>query len=138
MSILTLSSRPRALLLPLLVLSVCGAIAFALRAAGGPEPRQVTLLARGMAFYLPGDPTPNPRLAAGRGEELRFVLRNEDRGIPHDLEVPEDGGDRKATREVRGVGDTASLSFRAPEAPGDYEYVCTLHARMMRGVLEVR
>jgi hypothetical protein len=138
MSILTLSSRPRALLLPLLVLCVCGVIAFALRAAGGPEPRQVTLLAQGMAFYLPGDPTPNPRLVAARGEELRFVLRNEDRGIPHDLEMPQEGGGRRATREVRGVGDTASLAFRAPETAGDYEYVCTLHSRMMRGILEVR
>ena len=139
MSILTLSARPRVLLLPLLaLLLVCGAVAFAVQAAVGPEPRQVTLLARGMAFYLPGDSTPNPRLLAERGEELRFVLRNEDRGMPHDLEVPEAGGDRKATREVRGVGDTASLAFRAPETPGDYEYVCTLHSRMMRGVLEVR
>jgi Copper binding proteins, plastocyanin/azurin family len=138
MSILTLSSRPRALLIPLLVLSVCGAIAFALQAAGGPEPRQVTLLARGMSFYLPGDPTPNPRLVVERGEEVRLVLRNEDRGIPHDLEVPAGGGERKATREVRGLGDTASLAFRAPETAGDYEYVCTLHSRMMRGVLEVR
>jgi plastocyanin len=91
-----------------------------------------------MAFYLPGDATPNPRLVAERGEELRFVLRNEDRGMPHDLEVPEAGGDRKATRAVRGVGDTASLAFRAPETAGNYEYVCTLHSRMMRGVLEVR
>ncbi len=140
MSILMmLSSRPRALLIPfLLLLTICGAVAFAVQAAGGPEPRQVTLLARGMAFYLPGDATPNPRLVVERGEEVRFVLRNEDRGMPHDLEVPEAGGDRKATREVRGIGDTASLAFRAPETPGDYEYVCTLHSRMMRGVMEVR
>jgi hypothetical protein len=137
MSILNLSSRPRTLLILLLV-ALCGAVALAVRAAGGPEPREVTLLARGMAFYLPGDPTPNPRLTVERGEELRFVLRNEDRGMPHDLEVPQDGGERKATREVRGLGDTDSLTFRAPETPGDYEYVCTLHARMMRGVLEVR
>ena len=139
MSILTLSTRPRALLIPLLVLAtLCGAITFAVRAAGDPEPREVTLLARGMAFYLPGDATPNPRLVVESGEEIHIVLRNEDRGMPHDLEVPEDGGDHKATREVRGVGDTASLTFQAPAAPGEYEYVCTLHARMMRGVLEVR
>jgi|SRR5918999_1299042 hypothetical protein len=137
MSILNLSSRPRTLLILVLV-ALCGAIALAVRATGGPEPREVTLLARGMTFYLPDDPTPNPRLIVGRGEEVRFLLRNEDRGMPHDLEVPEDGGERKATREVRGVGDTASLTFRAPEAPGEYEYLCTLHARMMRGVLEVR
>src|SRR5512134_374994 len=102
MSILNLSSRPRTLLILALV-SICGAAALAVRAAGGPEPREMTLLARGMAFYLPGDSTPNPRLVVERGEDLRIVLRNEDRGIPHDLEVPEGGGDRKATREVRGA-----------------------------------
>ena len=133
------SSRPRALLAPLLaLLVVCGGVALVVQAAVGPEPRTVTLLARGMSFYLPGDPTPNPRLVFERGEEVRLVLRNEDRGLPHDLEVPEAGGDRKGTREVRGVGDTAKLVFRAPETPGNYEYVCTLHSRMMRGVLEVR
>ncbi|HEV8578506.1 MAG TPA: plastocyanin/azurin family copper-binding protein [Thermoanaerobaculia bacterium] len=133
------SSRPRALLLPLLALLLAGGgIAFVVQAAVSPAPRTVTLLARGMAFYLPGDPAPNPRLAVARGEEVRLVLRNEDRGIPHDLAVPEGDGGRKATREVRGLGDTADLTFRAPETAGDYEYVCTLHSRMMRGVLEVR
>jgi hypothetical protein len=131
--------RPRALLVPLLALLLAaGAIGFAVHAAGRPEPREVTLLARGMAFYLPGDPAPNPRLAVGRGEEVRLVLRNLDAGIPHDVAVPDAGSGRKASREVRGAGDTADLTFHAPEAPGEYEYICTLHSRMMRGVLEVR
>ena len=50
-------------------LLVSGALALAVRAAVRPEPRELTLIARGMAFYLPGDPTPNPRLIAGRGED---------------------------------------------------------------------
>lgn len=133
------STRPRGVLVPLLALLLAGgAIAFAVRAAGYPEPREVTLLARGMAFYLPGDPTPNPRLAAAGGEEIRLVLRNLEAGIPHNVSVPDADGGRETTREVRGAGDTADLTFRAPEAPGEYEYVCTLHSRMMRGVLEVR
>jgi hypothetical protein len=136
------TTRPRALLVPLVaLLIVCGGVALVVQAAVGPEPREVTLLARGMSFYLPDDPTPNPRLVVERGEEIRLVLRNEDSGIPHDVAVPfGDSGDggRQATRELRGAGDTADLTFRAPEAAGEYEYVCTLHARMMRGVLEVR
>jgi Copper binding proteins, plastocyanin/azurin family len=133
------SSRPRSLLVPLLALALlCGGIALVVQAAVGPEPRTMTLLARGMAFYLPGDPTPNPRLAVARGEEVRLVLRNEDRGMPHDVAVPDAGGDRKVTREVRGRGDTAGLTFRAPQTAGNYDYVCTFHSRMMRGVLEVR
>jgi hypothetical protein len=136
------AARPRALLVPLVaLLIVCGGVALVVQAAVGPEPREVTLLARGMSFYLPDDPTPNPRLVVETGEEIRLVLRNEDAGIPHDVSVPfgNDGqGSRRATRELRGAGDTADLTFRAPDAPGEYEYVCTLHSRMMRGVLEVR
>ena len=134
-----LDARPRALLAPLLALLVVGGgIALAVQAATRPEPRTVTLLARDMSFYLPGDSTPNPRLIVERGERLRFVLRNETRGIAHDLEVPDADGEPVATREVRGAGETVDLTVRAPEKAGEYEYVCTLHARMMRGVLEVR
>jgi len=110
----------------------------AVQAATRPEPRTVTLLARDMAFYLPGDPTPNPRLAVGRGERVHFVLRNADGGIPHDLAVPRGDGGREQTAVVRGAGETVDLAFRAHEAAGEYEYLCTLHSRMMHGVLEVR
>jgi hypothetical protein len=132
------SRRGALLLAPLLALLVaCGGV-LAVRAVAQPEPRTVTLLARGMSFYLPGDATPNPRLVVDRGEPLRLVLRNEDRGIPHDLAVRAGDGERKATGVVRGAGETANLTFRAPEAAGEYAYLCTLHSRMMRGVLEVR
>jgi Copper binding proteins, plastocyanin/azurin family len=138
--------RLRTLLAPLLALLVLGGgVALAVSAAVRPAPRTVTLLARGIAFYLPGDPTPNPRLTVARGERVRFVLRNEDAGIPHDLAVPRGEGrdgqgrkDRKVTPVVRGAGETVDLSYRAPQAAGEYEYVCTLHSRMMRGILEVR
>lgn len=132
------ASRPRALLVGLLVLAAAGGVVLAVQAAVRPEPRQVTLIARDMAFYLPGDPTPNPRLLVARGEEIRFVLRNGDRGIPHDLALPSGDGEQKSTRRIRGAGEAAGLIFRAPEAPGELDYVCTLHSRMMRGVLEVR
>jgi copper binding plastocyanin/azurin family protein len=132
------ASRPRALLVGFLVLAVAGGVVLAVQAAVRPEPRQVTLIARDMAFYLPGDPIPNPRLLVARGEEVRLVLRNGDHGIPHDLALPTGDGERKSTRQIRGAGESAVLTFRAPEAPGELEYVCTLHARMMRGVLEVR
>jgi Copper binding proteins, plastocyanin/azurin family len=124
-------------LLALLALTLAGGVALALQAIVRPAPRTVTLLARDMAFYLQDGATPNPRLLVARGEEVRFVLRNEDRGIPHDLALPVAGG-RETTREVRGAGESASLTFHAPAAAGEYEYLCTLHSRMMRGVLEVR
>ena len=125
----------------LLTLAVAVGVVLTVQAAVRPQPRTVrtvTLLARDMAFYLPGDPAPNPRLIVARGEEVRFVLRNEDRGIPHDLALPDGDGEWKSTRQVRGAGETADLAFQVPKLRGEYEYVCTLHSRMMRGVLEVR
>jgi hypothetical protein len=133
------ASRPRALLAPLLALLLAGAgVAFGVQATVGPEPRTVTLLARDMSFYLPGDSTPNPRVVVGRGEKVRFVLRNEQQGIPHDLAVEDGDGDRETTRVVRGAGESADLTFRAPEKEGEVPYFCTFHSRMMRGVIEVR
>ena len=108
-----------------------------MRAAVRPEPRELTLVARGMAFYLPGDPTPNPRLVAGRGETLRITLRNEDRGMAHDLAIPSGSGERKSTPVLREPGESADLTLAPPRA-GEYDYLCNLHSRMMRGVLEVR
>lgn len=132
------TSRPPALLVPLLALLLVGAGGAVAVQNARSEPREVRLLARDMAFYLPGDPTPNPRLVAERGEPLRLVLENGERGLPHDVSVPDGDRDRRRSREVRGLGETATLAFRAPEQAGSYEYVCTLHSRMMRGVLEVR
>jgi plastocyanin len=125
----------------LLALAVAIGVVLTVQAAVRPQlrtARTVTLVARDMAFYLPGDPTPNPRLSVARGEEVRFVLRNDDRGIPHDLALPLENGEWRSTRQVRGAGESAGLTFRAPQLRGEHEYVCTLHSRMMRGVLEVR
>lgn len=133
------ASRPRALLVPLLALLLaCAGVAIGVQASVSPEPRTITLLARGMAFYLPGESTPNPRLVVARGEKVRFVLRNEDQGIPHDLAVEDGDGEPESTRVVRGAGESVTLTFRAPEERGEVPYVCTFHSRMMRGVLEVR
>jgi hypothetical protein len=44
--------------------------------------REITLVARGMAFYYLGDPVvPNPPIFVNAGERVRIVLRNDDRGI---------------------------------------------------------
>ena len=111
-------------------------VAMTVRAVVSEEPvREITLHARDMAFYLPGDGTPNPTLRVSAGEELRFTLINDEPGVQHDLAVG-------AAGLVIGplpvqVGSRASASMRAPQAPGRYPYVCELHAKMMRGTLEV-
>jgi len=96
--------------------------------------REIVLVARDMAYFLPGDPRPNPTLALARGETVRVVLINRDRGMEHDFAVPALGA---ASAPIAGRGSVA-VTFRAPAERGDHEYVCTLHAVVMRGALIVR
>ena len=102
---------------------------------GGGSEREVTLYARGMAFYLPGSDAPNPTLRVTAGETVRLTVVNDDPGMRHDLAV-----------EALGVaiaplattpGSRGSATLEAPPRPGRYSYVCTFHAQMMRGTLEV-
>lgn len=131
--------RPRALVAPLVVVALLCVAALAVGAAArtepGGDPRTVTLVARDMAFYLADGGAANPRLVVGRGERVRFVLRNEDPGMEHDFAVPALG---EATRMLRDPGTSADVVVRMPDQPGLHEYECTSHRRMMRGVLEVR
>ena len=96
--------------------------------------REVTLVARGMAFYLDGDPsTPNPTLEVRAGERVRIVLRNQDRGMTHDFAVPALAAAMNAIR----WNESGDVTFDVPEMPGTYQYECRPHRPMMRGVLRV-
>jgi hypothetical protein len=139
MTVAQVLSRPAAswrYLLPLLVLlALCG-VAIALAAGpGAPPPRELVLVARDMAFYLPGDPAPNPTLVLGRGERVRLVLRNEDPGMAHDFAA---AGLDVTTELLEDSGTSATVVFRAPQRAGEYPYHCTPHASLMRGVVLVR
>jgi plastocyanin len=95
----------------------------------------VTLVARDMAFYLPDRNDANPRLVVPAEEKVRLTLVNRDAGIDHDVAVESLG---LASPVVQGDGSSTTLEFRAPRQPGEHEYVCRLHGRMMRGKLVVR
>ena len=96
--------------------------------------REVTLVARGMAFYLDGDPsTPNPTLEVRAGERVRIVLRNQDRGMTHDFAVPAVA----AAMSAIGWDESGEVVLDVPDTPGTYEYVCRPHALMMRGTIRV-
>lgn len=98
-----------------------------------PEPREITLVARGMAFYLENGDLPNPTITVTPGERVRIVLRNEERGIRHDFAV---AGLRAAMNPL-GWQETGEVTFDAPDVPGLYEYWCRPHMMMMRGKIMV-
>lgn len=105
-----------------------------LLASDGPAPREVVIVARGMSFHVPADAErPNPTIRVEPGEELRFVFRNEDAGFEHDFNVSDWGLSIAPLRS----GTSSAAVVRAPEQPGRADYVCTLHAVMMKGTIEV-
>jgi len=134
--------RSRAHLVALVLLTVLSVGALSVWAATretpselGREPRTIVLIARNMGFYVDGEITKNPRIVAGRGERLRFVLSNDDPGMAHDLRVPSLS---VATKLLRNSGMTAETLLHAPQQAGEHVYLCSLHSRIMRGILEVR
>lgn len=96
--------------------------------------REITLVARDMAFYLESDPkTPNPTLDVRAGERVRIRLLNQDRGITHNFAVPVL---KKAVDEI-GWNESDDVEFSAPQGPGTYQYECQPHRLMMRGTIRV-
>ena len=96
--------------------------------------REVTLVVRGMAFYVDGQfDAPNPTIRAPAGETVRVVLRNEDRGITHDFAIPALG---EAIEPIQ-WNERAAITFDLPSTPGEYDYVCQPHQVMMKGKILV-
>ena len=95
--------------------------------------REIVLVARDMTFYLDGSDVPNPMIVVKPGEDIRFVVKNQDPGITHGFTVEA----LQTSIDRIQAGTAASLSFRAPAESGRHEYVCLPHALMMRGVLVV-
>jgi plastocyanin len=96
--------------------------------------REITLVAKDMAFYLENDSkTANPVIEAKPGEIIRVVLANRDRGMTHDFAVPA----AEAAIDALDWNEEDDVTFTAPEEPGTYEYVCRPHLLMMKGTLRV-
>ncbi|MGB3562482.1 MAG: cupredoxin domain-containing protein [Thermoanaerobaculia bacterium] len=125
--------RKRILNLTILGL-LCTGLAFSIMANSRPVSREIVLETRGMAFYLPDSSEPNPTLILRAGEKVRLRLINRDRGFEHDWIVE---SLELATRLLPGNGAADEIVLTAPDEPGRHEYACSLHSRMMRGILEV-
>ena len=95
--------------------------------------REVSLVAREMAFYADGGSTANPVLHARPGERLRITVINNAPGMVHDLTIDA----VQTATPLLTAGQVASIEFTAPAEPGDYQYRCRPHALMMKGVLTV-
>lgn len=121
------------LILTILLAMLVAGVAWGISAVRD-APREIVLVARDMAFYMQGDDTPNPTLHLRPGESVRLTLINRDRGMRHDLAVP--GLD--VGTGVLGDGSSQTVRLRAPTQTGSYDYLCRLHAQMMRGRLEIR
>ena len=95
--------------------------------------REVTLVARGMAFFVEGGQIPNPTIVVKAGETVRIVLQNEDRGMTHDFAVPA----LDAAMSLINWNERDTVTFDVPSEPGTYEYICNPHRLMMRGTIKV-
>ena len=97
--------------------------------------REITLVARNMAFYADGDfEHPNPVIAVRAGERVRVVMRNDERGMTHDFALPA----ADARMDLLDWNEQGEVTFEAPATPGIYEYACTPHRLMMKGTLKVQ
>jgi Copper binding proteins, plastocyanin/azurin family len=128
--------RRALLFLPILGFAVACGVGLSVRTAKGPT-RELTLVARDMKFYLAGDPTPNPRLVLRQGELVRVTLQNDDPGMAHDFAVQGAGRLDRASRMID-AGDSDRIEFTVPKVSGEYDYLCSSHPQMMRGIVEVR
>jgi plastocyanin len=115
----------------LVVLMVLAAL---LPALSSTPDREVTLVAKGMTFYLEDDlGTPNPVIEMKAGERIRVVLRNQERGMTHDFAVPA----LDVALKPVSWNESQEVVLEAPNKSGIYEYVCRPHSLMMKGTLRV-
>ena len=112
---------------------VCLTILLPLTASTRPAVREITLVTRDMAFYLEGGTVPNPTIRLDAGEEVRFILRNLDPGITHNLAI--EGWEIETA--YLDADASAILRVRVPVQPGTQGYVCVPHREMMHGIIEV-
>lgn len=96
--------------------------------------REITLVARDMAYWL-GEQK-NPDIVVAPGETVRVRLVNKEPGVEHDFVAPALG----LRTRLLDHGETDSVVLRGDQlarraADGPLEYRCSLHPVLMRGRL---
>ena len=125
--------RTRLFLTTGFVLALGGLFALLPLGARSLEPREIVIVTRQMSFYVDGASAPNRTIQVAPGEKVRVTLVSTDPGFDHDFAVTAWG---VKTPVLRGEGRT-SILVEAPNKPGKTDYVCTIHASMMKGTIEV-
>lgn len=124
-------------LIGLALVALAAAFAFARGRTVEGDVRAIVLVAREMAFAMEapaGEAVMNPTIVLRAGERVRLVVTNLDHGMRHDL-VVEGLGLRS---EMLAFGQSGWIEFTAPSEPGELQYFCSLHTRMMRGRIVIR
>jgi plastocyanin len=122
----------RSITITLLVLTALVAT-FPLFATARQPPREITLVAKKMAFYMDGRSAPNPVIRLKPGERVRLTLKNEDKGVLHDFAIRDLG---VGLPTLKGA-ESASVVFDVPRRAAAYRYVCRPHSKMMGGTVAV-
>jgi heme/copper-type cytochrome/quinol oxidase subunit 2 len=124
----------------LAILAILAAVSvFAARSssAGARSDYRIELVAECMTFRLADDSADdvardNPPLEVRTGRRVTVLLRGADPGMKHDFAIPQ----LQLQTTLVALDETATLAFTAP-APGTYDYLCTRHSQVMRGLLIV-
>lgn len=109
-------------------------LAFSAKPSDNVSPREVVLIAQGIAFRLADQPEQaNPPLKIRKGETVKLVIRNEEPNkVLHCFII---GGLNVKTSRELATGESETLVF-TPKKKGVYAYACLLHP-MMAGKITV-
>ena len=106
-----------------------------LRAVDSEAERELTIVARQMAFYVNGNPQPNPSIVFLPGEQIAIDFINRDRGVAHNFVIP---AWNLRTDLLKGDGSSERLLFQVPLEPAKTDYTCSIHPTMMTGQVRIR
>ncbi len=130
-----MSKKLKKLLPQAALLALLGALAISFGAASSEPAFELTVRARQMAFYVGDDPRPNPPIALPTDRRVRITFVNEDRGVQHDLAIPDLD---VRTDLLAGDGSSQVLRFHTPSTGISASYLCSLHPTMMAAAVEIR
>ena len=112
--------------------AICGVV-LARGTGSSDDVQEIRLVARDMTYFDAATREANPTLRLKRGERIRLVLTNDDRGYTHNLVSPALG----VSLPLLEAGKTQAIEVTVPDVPGPSTYSCGPHGQMMRGNIAI-